>query len=119
MKTKKQVNWTYEKDMKLIELYRDGRSNKFLSEYFGASSAAISTRVSDFRKFGFIKEKVQTRSPFDRETFAEMKDSVTRFDTIADIPNEWKTDWAQRNGKNLLQVGKELSKLYENIRGGK
>ena len=118
MRRQKQMKWTYEKDMELIKMYNEGRSTKFIAEYFGSTNGSISGRLSNFRKYGYISEEVRTTTSFDRETVAEMKETIARFDTIAEIPIEWKADWAERNEKNFVQVGTELEKMYEEIRGG-
>ena len=118
MVNKKRKSWTYEKDMEIIKLFNEGKTIKFLSQYFGVTYNAISSRLSTFREFGYINDPVASQSSLSRETIAEMKDAVSRFDTIANIPFEWKSDWAERNRKNLTQIGHELSKLYKEERGG-
>ena len=114
--TKKQ--WTYKDDMEMIKLFNEGRSTRFIAEYFGRTKGAISGRLSQFRNYGYIEGQISPRSDYDSETIAEMKDAITRFEKISSIPMEWKMDWAERNDKNLLQVGDELSRLYKKERGG-
>ena len=116
MKKHTKKSWTYSDDMELVKLYNEGKSSKFLAENFNRSVSAISARVSRFREYGYIDSSHNPRSDFSRETMAEMKDAVSRFEKISSIPLEWKVDWAERNKKNLLQVGDKLSKLYEKER---
>ena len=113
----KRKNWSYKEDMNIINLYNKGRSVKFIAEVHKVKTAAIYTRLSTLRTFGYITDPISNRRSLDRETIAEMKDAVERFPKIADIPNEWKFDWAEINDKNLTQIGIEISKLYEKLRG--
>lgn len=108
--------WTYSDDMKLTQLYNEGKSYKFLAESFDRSESAISSRVSKIREYGFIEETNHNRADFTKTSLAEMRDAVKRFDKISSIPFDWKVDWAERNNKNYIQIGRELSKMYEKVR---
>lgn len=107
--------WTRKDDMELIKLFNEGRSTRFVAEYFKVSTSAVSTRKSAFTKAGLIKDTV-LRTSFDIEITKEMKDAIQRFGKMSEIPEEWIFDWAERVDANLVSIINKLERLYNEER---
>ena len=107
--------WTRKDDLELIKLFNEGRSARFVAEYFKVSSSSVTVRKSKFTKAGLIKSEV-SRIPYDDEITKEMKDSVKRFGKLSEIPEEWIFDWAERIDGNIMSIVSKLEKLYSEDR---
>ena len=115
VKNKDSKKWTRKDDMELIKLFNEGRSIRFVAEYFKVSTSSVSTRKSAFTRVGFINDK-SLRSSFNIEITKEMKDAVQRFGKLSEIPEEWTFDWAERIDGNLMSIITKLERLYNEER---
>jgi len=116
-KNKNRKKWTRKDDLELIKLFNEGKSTKFVSEYFNISDASALTRKSVFARAGLIKgDSVALNPNFDIEVTKEMKDSVRRFGKLSEIPEEWIFDWSERVDGNIYSTIRQLEKLYNEER---
>ena len=114
---KNSKKWTRKDDMELIKLFNEGRSTKFVSEYFNVSDSSVLTRKSTFSRAGLIKGNNASLNPkFDIEVTKEMKDAVRRFGKMSEIPEEWIFDWSERVDGNIHSTIRQLEKLYNEER---
>ena len=117
VKNKDSKKWTRKDDMELIKLFNEGRSIRFVAEYFKVSTSSVSTRKSAFARAGLIKGDNATLNPnFDIEVTKEMKDAVRRFGKLSEIPEEWIFDWSERVDGNIFSTISQLEKLYNEER---
>lgn len=118
MNNAKRKSWTYKDDKELINFSNEGRSVKWMANYFQSSEGSIYSRSSIFREAGMIKGSgFAKHAQFEDETIKEMADAVKRFDKISHIPDEWIEGWAaQSRGANILSVVNYLKKEYEKHR---
>ena len=117
VKNKDSKKWTRKDDMELIKLFNEGRSTKFVSEYFNVSDSSVLTRKSTFARAGLIKGNNASLNPkFDIEVTKEMKDAVHRFGKMSEIPEEWIFDWSERVDGNIHSTIRQLEKLYNEER---
>ena len=117
MTNKKTKSWSYKDDKELIKYYNEGKSTKWIANYFQATEGSIYARAAAFRQAGLIKEGGGQHANFDQETIKEMEDAVRRFGKMSLIPDEWIDGWAQQNkGANILSVINFLKKVYEKER---
>ena len=117
VKNKNRKKWTRKDDLELIKLFNEGRSTKFVSEYFNVSDASVLTRKSVFARAGLIKGDNALLNPnFDIEVTKEMKDAVQRFGKLSEIPEEWIFDWSERVDGNIYSTIGQLEKLYNEER---